>query len=366
MMMKMCGYENISASDFYRILGDDSVISYPSQDEDQSPYKVHSYLCDEVSLIKNDAKTGKSFYSLEQDDYSIEILDFAKVSVSEGKFLTPVPSGLAQKYGSTFEDRLALVLWYNDHGVTFKKWAYKLLLTKFGKDPIGLFHALSVFSSGEIPYLSNFKDDYIFESIDSSVSGISLYSYGYSELQNSVIGYFVSDEDKAVICRKNYSFEKLWEGMIKMPILNSWSNQLSEEHKFNVLMLEARDKISEISDLFDIGDPELVTCIGALLTRNNILEDLRYTLSRVSSMRQVSNDEEFWLNATHFSYKETFCQKDILGSLEVRSLRLKESNRAHFLRKSLRNMKEYEKFLPKSEMVDSLLKILDYFDSIGL
>jgi hypothetical protein len=88
-------------------------------------YTFHSWFCEQVSIIKNDSKTGKSFFD-EQGSYSHQVLDFAKISIQDGVFITPIPYGLASAYMNKpgFTD-IQLYLWLSSKGVTYKELVYK-------------------------------------------------------------------------------------------------------------------------------------------------------------------------------------------------------------------------------------------------
>lgn len=358
MLMKCSHLTRIKASDFYRILGDDSIISYPEEVCD-SVYDNHSWLCREANLLKNDSKSAKSFFNLDTQEYPLEILDFAKISVCDGDFITPLPSGLTQNYGSSFEDSLAAILWYNDHGITFKDWLYKLLLEKFGNDPISLIHALSVFTSGQVDYISKFKDDKIFNLIDSCISGSALYSYGLAELKSTILGHFLSDSGKEIVCKSDDTFECLWEGFFNTPILFEWATKLPSSHKFWILMDEAEKLSKDIQDLYELGDPKLASCIGILIKENEMSENIEWVLSRIHEIEHPESEEEIWQNFSYFSYPLTFGDTKVIRNLEVRSLRMKERNRARFLRKSIKENKRLYSQLSKSDLTDSYLEILN-------
>lgn len=358
MLMKCSNLTQIKASEFYRILGDDSIVSYP-EDVCNSVYDNHSWLCHEANLLKNDTKSAKSFYNLDNQDYPIEILDFAKISVCDGDFITPLPSGLTQNYGSSFEDSLAAVLWYNDHGITFKDWLYKLLLEKFGNDPISLIHALSIFTSGQVDYIHQFEDEKVFKLIDSYISGSALYSYGLAELKSTILGHFLSDSGKEIVCTTDDSFESLWEGFFKVPILFEWATNLPSSHKFWILMDEAEKLSKDIQDLYDIGDPRLAACIGILIKENDMSENIEWILNRIHEIEHPESEEESWQNFVCFSYPYTFGNTKVIRNLEVRSLRMKERNRARFLRKSIKENKRLHSQLSKLDITSSYIRILE-------
>lgn len=85
MVMKLHGLENMRPEDFYRVLGDDSLITV--KDPDKSIMYDYIRLCGLVGWECHEDKGYKFFY--DSDEHASA--EFAKVRVMDGKVFTPVP-----------------------------------------------------------------------------------------------------------------------------------------------------------------------------------------------------------------------------------------------------------------------------------
>jgi hypothetical protein len=363
MLMKCTGLESTKATDFYRILGDDSIISYPTIESTEDLYTKHTWLCTECSLRKNDSKTAKSFYNVNTLSYPDEILDFAKVSVSRGNFLTPLPVGLGIFYDKDPAiTNLSAILWYSYHKVTFRRWAHHVAFKCYGKNIHDFLVVESILTSGQIEYLSSFKDEEVFSMIDSALSGASIYSYGLSEYRSSLLGYFISDEKKQSKLMKSVSFENVWKGFFPASYMDQWSNLISKDHKFWLLLEEATDLASEIQALYELGDVRLATCIAALCKRINADEDIEYMADWVKSVEEGKDTGELWTHLSYLNYDQLFKPLKGVEQLSIRSLREKSKTKAGFLYQTTREFRRNFRGIAEIDTAikDSQVAILDY------
>lgn len=366
MLMKACEFEKISARTFYRILGDDSIISYPHKEE-FSVYDVHSWLCQNANLVKNDAKTAKSFFESDGKEYDHIVMDFAKVSVYQGDFCSPLPVGLGIAYATNPKvTKLSAILWFNAHNVTFKKWLHHVIFQCYGDDKVSLAIAESIVSSGQIGYLENFREPDLYFGIDSTITGASIFSYGSSELQSTLFGYFVSDEKKQEILRDRLSYDKLWAGLFPFKQMEEWITRVPENHKFMILAQQAVQIQDEINALYDLGDIALAKDVAALTVNSDMVEDIKNVVDLQSYIQLELDSGELYQVIANLDYNRVFPSNKRMAEMQVRSLRAKATIQSAFLFNAIKEFKK--KFMVSSEIREgierSYLPILEFMETV--
>jgi hypothetical protein len=368
MLMKKCGLEHLSARDFYVIVGDDSIISF---DESLYPdvYEVHSWLCQNANLKKNHSKSTISHFRRDIDDpedegqYDKVLLDFAKVSVYDGKFASPIPPGLALKYANSIEDRLAVPLWLASRGVTAKKWFYRLILLGYHKKPYYLSVILAVVSSGQIPYLQGFYDPDIVAAYPMEFTGACVFAYTANEIKHTLIGYFISDSKKKDELKGNLSFDRIFADFFLLPLKeddeDAWKQEAFKEYLNSApnnckcwdILTNNSDIAQEMLDLFEIDDPAYMACLSNMLSTSRICDEVndffdKY-LTVVEAIKEDDLDSVFETITGFdpgFEFSDTTLQD--IRSCQVRSFRERGEHRSYFFRGTVQ---EFQKLFGASE-----------------
>lgn len=346
MLMKKFNLTDVELSEVLAIVGDDSIVSYPSELElnevdGYTFYTFHSWLCREVSLIKNDSKTGKSFFD-EQGSYSHEVLDFAKVSIQDGIFVTPIPYGLASAYANKpgFTD-LQLYLWLSSKGIVYKELAYRRIFKAFYNKPDQLMAVSSVMSSGEIPFLDNFQDEQLFSSIDSTIRGVSLYTFYLNQLEHTFLSSILSENRKNELNSKNFldkSLDSLEKDFYQFDInLGKLVNILPKNHKYNLMITKNMQIAQDISDLLEFGeDREDLSILLGVLINDEYYQLFSSALEFHNIiMNALQNDEQdIW---HMFCYQDFSIFKELsdpLKNYQVKSMKKVSSNSTTFMKSS--------------------------------
>jgi hypothetical protein len=344
MLMKMYNMGNVSLSDTLAIVGDDSVISYPSRYE-LSPelgvtfYQSHSWLCKEVSLIKNESKTGKSFFN-ESGYYSHEVLDFAKISIQDGLFMTPMPYGLAAGYSKQpgFTD-LQLFFWLNSKGLTYKQIVYKKVFNAFYTKPDQLMAVTSVLSSGELNFLKEFKDDQLSNSIDSSIRGVSMYTFYLNQLEHTFLSSILSENQKECLENENFlerSLATLEKDFYKFKDVYKYIPFLPDNHKYNIMITENMQLADDLQFVLDQGDnfEEVSLLLGVLMSEEyQALFDYMIDIKRNIDNCLLDDKEEIWEYLCFQDFGPLKDLSDPLKNFQVKSMK-KVSSRSTILLKA--------------------------------
>lgn len=346
MLMKRFNLTGIELSEVLAIVGDDSIVSYPSElelneVEGYTFYTFHSWLCEQVSLIKNDSKTGKSFFD-DQGSYSHEVLDFAKISIQDGVFVTPIPYGLASAYMSKpgFTD-VQLYLWLSSKGVVYKELVYRRILKAFHNKPDQLMAVSSVMSSGEIPFLENFQDQQLYNSIDSSIRGVSLYTFYLNQLEHTFLSSILSENRKNELNGPSFldkSLDSLEKDFYSFNTnLGNLIGELPENHKYNVMIAKNMQIAQDISDLLELGsDRESLSILLGVLITDEYHQLFMSALSFHDKINEAisSDDQNIW---EMFCYQDFSIFKELsdpLKNFQVKSMKKVSSNVTIFMKSS--------------------------------
>jgi hypothetical protein len=375
MLMKRFHLEQRELSKTLAIVGDDSVVSYPSgleleESEGHTFYTFHSWLCEEVSLIKNESKTGKSFFD-GNGNYSHEILDFAKISIQDGEFVTPLPFGLAAAYANKPGDTdLQVYFWLNSKGVTYKTLVYKKLFNAYYKQLDQLIAASSVLSSGEIPFLEKFQDEEVFNSIDSSIRGVSLYAFYLNQLEHTFLSSILSENRKDCLQSENFlneslaSLEKDFYNFNKE--LGTLIPMLPVQHKYNVMLKQNMQLADDIQTVLDVKDnkEDLIGLLTILTTDEySALFKQMLTFKEGIDKSLEENSEDIW---QYFCYQDFSFYNDLsrsLQSMQVKSMKKLSSNTTIIMKSAARKT---HRIISKSQCLEDLKqdKLSKFVDTI--
>lgn len=379
MLMKRFNYTDVELSEVLAIVGDDSIISYPSRLENElvegyTFYTYHSWLCDQVSLIKNESKTGKSFFD-QNGVYPHEVLDFAKISIQDGVNVTPIPYGLASAYSCKpgFTD-LQLYLWLNSKGITYKELFYKRILKSFYNKPDQLMAVSSVVSSGEVPFLVNFQDEELYRSIDSSIRGLSLYVFYLNQLEHTFLSSILSENRKKELDSQNFLNESLDSLEKDFYQFNSNFSDLigilPSKHKYNIMLERNMQIAQDISDLFEISpDREGLSILLGVLINDDYHQLFSKAIDFHKQIEEAIKDDsqDIW---QLFCYQDFSIFKDLsdpLKNFQVKSMNKVSSNCTIFMKSSAlkaHKILEQSSYLRDCE-IESMSNFLDTYFKIA-
>lgn len=193
MVMKKNGLEDRDPSQFYRVLGDDSIISTFGPDEDELIAEDYISAC---SFINWSTSKEKGF--LARTGSPIAFAEFAKKRVLNGKVITPIPIKLLLHAGDSTRNDLALAMWisktYNSFGVkhAIEYSSCNEVWSDEEKDILSL-----ICSTGLIPGLSSFSPDYDGEITDWQ-RYCTLLAYFLPKLRQTLIDQLLPDHIRDV------------------------------------------------------------------------------------------------------------------------------------------------------------------------
>jgi hypothetical protein len=165
MDMKILGFEDKLATEFYRVLGDDSTCNSmdpeidfydpenPELDEENIPRSnieiVHMDICKNFAGFEiNYSKSESTHYDSEEAK-----LDFAKVTYRNGHFFSPVPFRLAMNYSKSNSAKIAVAIWRGERKENNSILFMDNVLDRINNDTV-----TKIVKSGVLEFLAPFKD----------------------------------------------------------------------------------------------------------------------------------------------------------------------------------------------------------------
>jgi hypothetical protein len=294
-------------------------------------------------------------------------LDFAKVSVYRGKLCTPLPVSLALTYQDSRKlkrSRLTAPLWYAAHEVFFKRWMMHLIIQNYQTDWFGLIMAYTIIISGEIPYLKGFEEPSLYEALEPNIRGLAVFGYAMTELKQSLLGYFISDQRRKENLISDLSFETLWKNFIPKAEVEEMLS-LSPDNKFWDLMYKYSDLADELKILYELEDESLAKYISAFVGNLSLQQSIDNLYERYRSFRLhlEQDDELVYTDLWGLHYVDIFPDRKIT-ELQVRSLRERQSNYTFYLLSEINWLKEELEINPKYYKVKSKDITLDIASSL--
>lgn len=352
MTMKACGLEDHYASEFYRIVGDDSAISSIIPDPDNLVGDTYCRFCEEANLTINRDKSTE-IIGLETEH---AMLDFAKVTIRDGKEFTPIPVGL----GLTYSDKesvndIATLLWLAKFKVKVNGAMDDVLNRRFPK-PLENLLVKIITKCGQIPYLKQFEDKDFIEKCDPWIVGSAIFIHGICTFKGTVLNYLLPDHLREEAAEESkYDVDTVLKEMIPWKWIEEFREGTDEEHKFNILCSENAQLAEQLQAVFNT-DANQSEALAAIISNSDTISDIQYIREyyqlALAFKDQMLESDEFEAEVPYFlqdfQYEDLFSNIGDVERLQIRSVRKKYKQRASFLK---RLTPEYLKVFRKSKFL---------------
>lgn len=192
MVMKHCKFDKHFSEEFYRILGDDSILNSiePELDLEDEDFVLSAYkrVCRIANFTIND---DKGIYTRYHSDFSLA--SFAKVDFMNGVNFSPTPYRLATMYIGTSVQKtelghLGVALWRGNVGYLGYQAFLHSSLSGFSSGP----WIIKMLESGLIPSLSYFETG---EQLTSSQAGRASYCTCLAVLDSTMQSILMDDKE---------------------------------------------------------------------------------------------------------------------------------------------------------------------------
>jgi hypothetical protein len=249
MTMKLTGREGYRANQFYRILGDDSIVSSIKKDPDHEVLSAYRRISRWAGLEENETKLHYAGF----DQKTSVLCEFAKVTVLNGVMSTPVPIRLLSRNGreGTNYHRMSSAMWMAINGYDqLRTEIFRLLPSMFSEEAVLL--ASDIISSGIIPAFHMFADRsriVDMESVDQCI-----FCYIVQKLRGSFLSALLTDEESERFFDScEFDMETISPFLIKGPKINDILDVVeNDNHKIMRVIgrnLELEDAIKSILGL---------------------------------------------------------------------------------------------------------------------
>lgn len=291
MDMKEMGMENIKASDFYAVLGDDAIyntvvaeshffdtddILYDQEGIRRSELEIaHFDKCQHYAAFKINFDKSESAHQWSDEAK----LDFAKVTYRNGKLFSPVPFRLAMRYSLSFDDKLAVSIWRADRDDSLANKLLDLQLLQIPSEKIDEYTDL--IRCGELPFLDKFYDHQ-----DRPEQYLNRVRYALAvSLLNAGLSFTIIQDNH----RSNLAYDQYDQAMnsIFTPQQRLRINMIDTDHKVMLLLYKNAEIIQTLHDIYsqnDFDDRFLTMCLASFMGDQD--EEVLWMIEEISSFQR--------------------------------------------------------------------------------
>lgn len=338
MVMKLNHLERFKGSEFYRVLGDDSIICSIIPDKRNRVGAFYRAVCDWCNVPINLVKSTQILW-----DNPVALVEFAKVYAFNGEYFSPIPERLANRIGTANEDYYAFAgsIWGFRHGMNNQPMI-RNLIDKYYPDPIDNNLAKIIFFSGIIPSYTDigFELDISLGETDEAYK-VAL-CYWFVKIQSTFAMSIMSDKSKEKLSYEDKELKDAVQELIPEN-LNFILDQIEdEEHKLYYALQTNIDKRDTIQSFIGCsGDQALVIAATVKLTEEE-LNGIREVLAIYDDVLESPSRIEKY----HSEIRKLNSKLSSLDRLNYRSIYKKDSRNSMILRPTI---KAYRKiFLSES------------------
>lgn len=325
MTMKASGLEDEKYSDFCRILGDDSIISSIKADPTNIVGDMYCQICAYANM---EIERNKSTEVL--CDQHNALADFAKVTVSNGEFFSPVPTRLALRSGCIYSNyyNYSMLLWMHSKETPVRQRLLEIT-DRYYPDELDNTIMRACLLGG---FSSRFEDFSNPDILDEKLLDKVKLCYLISKVRMSFAQTLLGDKIRENLSLTSYTVGDALERLI--PKDPDWILDLIEDRQHKLLL--------EIE-------------------RNLLIEDT------IKSVLGLSNVQTL-LPSLHLTLEETqflVSLADLTANLEYLSLDTDEEMRS-LLDRTLRDVKLLDRFNMRSDYKGKAFEIMVCSETIAL
>lgn len=251
------------ASEFYRVLGDDSVLTSISTDLTNEVGECYCQVCHWANVKVNRTKSTEILaYN------SNALIEFAKVYAYNGEYFSPVPFRLATQCGKPSCDyySFAAALWMQRHGGNRKNWISGLIDKYYPKQEENKI-ARNILFSGFIKSYADLGPE--FQDIEMLQSDYALFctlGYLYSSIKSSFCYSMLSDKAKEKLGSKTIKEEiDALEALLPKDLEHLLDRLEDNDHKFLIALQANQDREDLIKALFNDLNSDQCKLLAATL-----------------------------------------------------------------------------------------------------
>jgi hypothetical protein len=378
MDMKVLGFEDVNAVDFYWLLGDDShnnsvfpEIDFYDPDIIESldggvtnkAYshieKVHFMHCQEIAgLVINYDKSTSIHY--DSDEAKI---DFAKVTYCNGRFFSPIPFRLAMKYCLSLSDKFAVAIWRGERNDP-KAVPFMDLVLKHANNPL----IDCIVKCGEINFLAPFYD----KQLSFNIAWLARLRYAnlVSHLNMSLACLTLSDHERDWASSDSFSdalallFQfrvRRGKKLVKVNIDYDYIASIDTDHKILQVIERNEQVLESLKQAYSCTDTEdqLLSLLISPLASNyidnqdfvDLLEYLAWT-SKAIRLAQANPEADISLIFPDYDSRFNLQMKRFADSFMTRGIAKKARDEAVLFDSIVKLLTELDRVLGPLDPID--------------
>lgn len=272
MTMNLSNREDLLGSQFYRVLGDDSIICSVSRDKKNVVGNMYMAVCDWCNVPINRVKSTEILC-----DQPVALVEFAKIHALNGEYFSPIPERLANRIGKHNQDYYAFsgAFWGQRHGMD-NRGMINSLIDKYYPEELENHLAKVLMFSGIIPSYADLGfSDPVLSQTDEAIQ-LAL-CYWYNKVKATFALNALSDKAKEKL---NFSDKEMKDALLELiPEQLEWlfDRIQDPDHKLMKAIQQNLDKESVISQYLECS-PDQALVIAA---------SVRLTVDEVDGIRSV-------------------------------------------------------------------------------
>lgn len=345
MTMRLSGLEEYEAKDFYRVLGDDSIISSIIYDPAN---KVGDNYCRICSWANMEINRSKSTEILSKD--MIAMVDFAKVTVLDGEYFSPIPSRVANRIGNLDGDYYSITaaLWLSLHGPSQKDWIISMV-DKYYPDKIDNYLAKLLVRSGVMPAFkqAGFMESELLDNPDTMRLALV---YANNKIKSSLLAGLLPDKAKENLDLINEKQQKdALDTLIPEDLTEVWDKIEDVDHKINIAIEQNLQKEDIVRRLLDSSVDQAKALAVSLNFKEGEIDLMLEAIDLTNLI--ITYDEDIEVFKDRIYEMQTGLKS--LSRLQYRSWYKQSCLDVMVLRRSIRSFKEL--FPERAQVLDSEL-----------
>lgn len=341
MTMQLSGLEDYKGSDFYRVLGDDSIITSITFDPNNYVGDNYVRICAWANMEIERSKSSEIL-----SNNKVALVDFAKVKVLNGQYFSPIPCRLANRIGKHNQDYYAFssALWQGNHGYFKPEW-FKELTDRYypSEEDNRLAHLL--IESGVIPSFRKvgFNDLLLRQSPEGLKASLC---YAINKVKASFISGLLGDKTKECLdIMDKESSEDALTTLLPESLATVWDKVENIDHKINIALENNLSKEATIREIFACSQDQARLMAAGLSITQEEFESIRQTLELMSLAVDAPDTIELFRD----SISGLMDRLSVLDRLQYRSLYKRNALDSIILRRSI---KTYRKLFGTLEVSD--------------
>lgn len=282
MTMNLSGRTNFLGSEFYRVLGDDSIICSVTNDKENAVGDAYVRICRWCNVPVNRVKSTEI-----RHDQPVALVEFAKVYALDGEYFSPIPGRLANRIGMPDKEFYALAgaFWGQRHGMDNRLMIKRMIDRYYPEEEDNRLANMLMFG-GMVPAFSSmgFSDPEI--SLSDEALKLTL-CYWYNKIKATFALNGLSDSVKEKL---SLTDKELKDSLLELipEKLDFLIDRIQDfEHKLLKVAQSNLDKEDVIKQFLECSDHQALVIAASVRLTQDEVEGIRQILSIIEAISEA-------------------------------------------------------------------------------